>query len=593
MDNLSLEVLLHELRPVLVGSSVQRIKQAHDKTLVLLLHSKAAKRLIISLEPSFPVLFLSEKGTLSEGKTTNWLLTLRKYLPGGRIRSIRKEFSNRVVFLEIENYRLSRQPERFRLVLELIPHRANALLLSENQEVISSFVTPQSVGEIPPADYQAPSLKSPLTLDGINKEEFSNLFRKSNDEISRFLSTLGGMGPLFVQEIALKAPKDPEVLWTRLLSLLDRIRNGPFSPQLYFPAAAGGASPVSSRVNARGEKLMVTPFPLECLSQFKHQTFQSMNAACAEAYRLSKTNLDVASSQQVLLSKVLASVKKKTRLLGNLRRDLSENQSYQIYRKYAELLYATGEKSLPKGLAFRMLDLFNPEQGEIEIPLDPKLSPIQNANRYIKLYQKANRSTPQIFRRIRTVEAELAQLESQRKQLAEARDLGNLEHTVEDTKQETKETARRDFDWRKPLARGQKQSVDAPAETPSALRRATKCFLSSDGMQILVGKSSKDNDTLTFKTAKNDDFWFHVAGYAGSHVVLKNPAKLSTPPPLSFIEAAQLAAYFSQARNAPKVEVHYTQRKFVSKPKGAKPGLVRLKEHKSVSVRPQLLEKAR
>jgi predicted ribosome quality control (RQC) complex YloA/Tae2 family protein len=94
---------------------------------------------------------------------------------------------------------------------------------------------------------------------------------------------------------------------------------------------------------------------------------------------------------------------------------------------------------------------------------------------------------------------------------------------------------------------------------------------------------------LTLKIAKGDDFWFHVAGYGGSHVVLKNPEKLVTPPRPSLLEAAQLAAYFSQARNAPKVEVHYTQKKFVSKPKGAKPGLVRLKDFKSISVRPQLL----
>ncbi|PYV44138.1 MAG: hypothetical protein DMG06_07740 [Acidobacteria bacterium] len=135
---------------------------------------------------------------------------------------------------------------------------------------------------------------------------------------------------------------------------------------------------------------------------------------------------------------------------------------------------------------------------------------------------------------------------------------------------------------------GRSAAKDASVHAQSRLRKAVKSFISSEGLSILVGKSSKDNDILTLKIANSEDFWFHVAGYGGSHVVLRNPEKLAMPPRQSLLEAAQLAAYFSQARNAPKVEVHYTQRKFVSKPKGAKPGLVRLKEYKSVSVRPQL-----
>ena len=106
-------------------------------------------------------------------------------------------------------------------------------------------------------------------------------------------------------------------------------------------------------------------------------------------------------------------------------------------------------------------------------------------------------------------------------------------------------------------------------------------------MEIWVGKNSRENDVLTFKLANPDDFWFHVAEYGGSHVVLRNPERLSSAPQQSLREAAEVAAYFSQARNANKVEVHHTQRKYVSKPKGSKPGLVQLREHKTVSVRPR------
>jgi predicted ribosome quality control (RQC) complex YloA/Tae2 family protein len=104
-----------------------------------------------------------------------------------------------------------------------------------------------------------------------------------------------------------------------------------------------------------------------------------------------------------------------------------------------------------------------------------------------------------------------------------------------------------------------------------------------------VGKTSRDNDHLTQKLARSEDFWLHVGGFGGSHVILRNPARLAIPPHQSLLEAAQLAAYFSQARNAAKVEVHYTQKKHVSKPRGVKAGLVTLRQFKSIRVTPKLI----
>lgn len=102
---------------------------------------------------------------------------------------------------------------------------------------------------------------------------------------------------------------------------------------------------------------------------------------------------------------------------------------------------------------------------------------------------------------------------------------------------------------------------------------------------MLVGRAARDNDNLTFKVAKPSDLWLHAADYSGSHVVVRNPTRKEIPH-RTLIEAAQLAAYFSQANKDPKVDVHYTQRKFLSKPKGAAPGLVRLLRFKSITVAP-------
>jgi predicted ribosome quality control (RQC) complex YloA/Tae2 family protein len=111
--------------------------------------------------------------------------------------------------------------------------------------------------------------------------------------------------------------------------------------------------------------------------------------------------------------------------------------------------------------------------------------------------------------------------------------------------------------------------------------------LAIDGREILIGKGARENDELTFGVAAPEDFWFHVADYSGSHVVVRNPGKGGELEAPLLEKAAQLAAYFSQARNSSKVEVHYTKRKYVTKARRAKPGLVRLLEFKSIKVEPR------
>ena len=111
-------------------------------------------------------------------------------------------------------------------------------------------------------------------------------------------------------------------------------------------------------------------------------------------------------------------------------------------------------------------------------------------------------------------------------------------------------------------------------------------YLSTDGYEVLVGRAARDNDNLTFRVAQPNDLWMHAGDYPGSHVVVRNPTRKEVPH-RTLIEAAQLAGRFSQASDDAKVVVHYTERKFVSKPKRAAPGLVRLSRFKSITVEPK------
>lgn len=234
-------------------------------------------------------------------------------------------------------------------------------------------------------------------------------------------------------------------------------------------------------------------------------------------------------------------------------------------------------------------DPFDPER-ELLIELDPRLKPMDNAKRYFKKYRKL-----------------LDGLEAKRAQLARCREeaagiaalLAEYERWLETAAAGAPvppETAARAEELRihvegvrEPQAEG-----DAPAERARARR-----FTSADGFAILVGKAAADNDHLTFRVAKGNDWWFHVAHYSGSHVVVRGTATGTLVPrehgggnkasqflpQETLLDAATLAAYFSKARGATRTEVHYTQAKHVRKRKGAPAGQVELAEHKCLALR--------
>ncbi|HEX2523787.1 MAG TPA: NFACT RNA binding domain-containing protein, partial [Terriglobia bacterium] len=513
----------------------------------------------------------------AETSTSDAQVALRKHLVGGKITALRKSLADRVVFLEIENCRLSDRADQFTLVMELIPNRPRACLLNSDQETLVWLSS--GLGTF---DTYSPHPAPACRVDSIEEHEFRSLFEKSGGVQGS--SPVFGLSAWFAREVFVQSQQNPDNAWQALQGLLRRVATGPYSPRIYhIPQVPAG--PVDGPPRESLAKLVIAPFALESLDSAKYEAFPSMNALSLEVFRRSSAARQHVKDLQSSGTKVAAEIKKKERLREKLEAQLKKAEEAQSLKTYANLLYAQHDK-LARGSTIRVPNLFDPDLGEVDIPLAPELSIVENANRYHRLYRKAGRSIPQINQRLRTLESEIAALRREQEKLLKASSekpsapagrIGEVRPRGDTSKVE------------KPTVSGDR-SVEFRSGGETLVRRTAKLFRSSEGMQILVGKSSKDNDTLTLKVARSEDFWLHVAGYGGSHVVLRNPEKLPAAPKQSLLEAAQLAAYFSQARNAPKVEVHYTQKKFVSKPKGAKAGLVRLKEYKSISARPQLLK---
>jgi predicted ribosome quality control (RQC) complex YloA/Tae2 family protein len=220
-----------------------------------------------------------------------------------------------------------------------------------------------------------------------------------------------------------------------------------------------------------------------------------------------------------------------------------------------------------------VVDYYDPDQREIEIEIREGLSLEEAATDYFTRYRKARRALEAIAVRERDVRSELDPLRALSQELERDPSSQRIENVYR--------RSRRLLG--KPVGAARDK---AAKKQKQASARVGRWFRSSDGYEIAVGRNDSDNDTLTFKVARPQDLWLHAADYPGSHVIIRNPKRQEAVPHRTIAEAAGVAALYSQAKREGKAAIHYTQKKFVSKPPRAKPGLVRLSSFKSILVEP-------
>ena len=256
-------------------------------------------------------------------------------------------------------------------------------------------------------------------------------------------------------------------------------------------------------------------------------------------------------------------ISRRKKLLRQLEEDLSDHANAENEKRVGDLLLANVGSLKRTGSRVLLSDYFAEGAPTIEIEVDGNLTIPEEASRRFESYARSKRARKQITNRIDAVSAEIAKLKAQSIELESNPQTVNAPTVI---------------------------PSPASKQSPDSLRDkkipGTRRYFSSDGYEILVGRAARDNDHLTFKIAAPNDLWLHAADYPGSHVIVRNPTRKEIPH-RTLVEAAQLAAHFSQANKDPKVDIHYTQRKFVSKIKGSAPGLVRLLRFKTIIVAPR------
>lgn len=569
MDNFLLQAIANELESLLAGHRIGKIVQLNTTDVAIDFRLRDGRWLVVSTDPIQLALYLSRrqpKQLSDESRTdTAFVALIKKYLANARLLGLEKLGYDRVVTFHFETEEETEQVKQRKLVVSLTGRAANVLLV-EDERVLAQLRDQLAEDEsysdpLPPADKLDPFQCSGAQLHRLIFESDGNIALAAQ---KKFI----GFSPVYARELAFRAKQtDAEIALRNLLA--DLFESNPL-PVVY-------SSPTIEELKldiGRDEySLTLSPIVLHHLFAQEQTIFQTVNEAADAYFALLDERHRFLSQKQKLFSQINSRLKKARTLAANLNRELAGFADAEKHQRWGELLLANLHQAGKTERGFSVTDFYDEAQSQIEIPAANKPTAQEAAEHYFKLARKARHGQETISTRLPEVEKEIAELEERLAQVTAIFRLEELKPLMEQTAP--------------PAIQRQQKPKTQPGKKPkeekiSGVRR----YLSSDGYEILVGRADRDNDNLTLKIAKSFDLWFHAADYPGSHVVLRNPKRKEVPM-TSIIEAAQLAAKFSQARENAKAAVNYCERKFVTKPKGFAPGQVRLSSFKTVMVEPK------
>ena len=549
LDALCLTAVAEELRPVLEGAKIDKIYQPTRDEVVLFLRGQGENvRLLLSANPGHPRAHLTTLTRENPDKPPMFCMLLRKHLLGGRILELNQPPLERILDFRLETIdELGDRVER-RLVLEAMGRSANLILLDGEGRIIDCIRRIDgdlSKGQrqvLPGLFYRQPPVPDKLNPFTLSEDELlaalDNPTQKEPEKL--LMDTFTGLSPLIARELAFRAG-GAEGLYSALLKLRKDVKENNFTPYLLVR----DGKPVDFSF------LPILQYGPETES-IRQESFSVMLDGFYERREAAER---VRQRGQDLVKTVTNARDRTARKLANQEKELAATLDREKLREQGDII-TSNLHVMEKGMTvLKAMNFYDPECREIEIKLDPLLTPQLNAAKYYKEYNKAKTTEKMLTLQIEKGERELEYLNSvlENLELAEGeRDLGEIRQELTDTGYLRRA---------KTAAKREKRVAGKPME-----------FRSSAGLRITVGKNNSQNDQLTTKMAYKSDIWLHTQKIHGSHVILWLEGGEADAQSLT--EAAVLAATFSQARESTRVPVDYTPVKYVKKPAGARPGMV-------------------
>ena len=577
LDGAFVHFLTKELKDELCGARVSQIHQPNrDELIVAVRTFNGNKKLLISARANSPRVNFTKNAPENPASPPMLCMLLRKRLCGAKIFDVRQPDLERIVFIDFDATNDLGDPVRLTLAVEIMGKYSNVIFIDENGLIIDALkrVDPTMTTQrlvLPGMKYELPPAQNKLSMLNCEPSEIVKAIvgREPPEKLNKaILNIVQGVSPIVCRELEYLITSGEE-LYTdefdsqymkRLDYYITKLTNAvrDFNGVPYCVAEPKGKPKDISfmGITQYGTAMTVT----------RAESFSEL----LDNFYLERDRADRMKVKGQDLLKLLTNASERiSRKINTQRAELKQCADRETLRIYGDLLQANLYR-IEKGSPFVDLENFYDENmSVVRIKLDPSKSGSQNAQKYYKDYRKAKTAEQILTEQIDLAEKELVYIDNVFDSLSRA----ETERELAEIRAELVQTGY----IKSAKNKGKEQKPLPPLK-----------FKTSDGFEVLVGRNNRQNDTLTLKTANNNDIWFHTKEIPGSHTILVTNGR--EPTDTAILEAAKIAAYHSKAKDSTQVPVDYTQIRNVSKPQGAKPGMVIFVKNRTVYVKPEIKE---
>ena len=582
LDAVCLTAILEELRPQLIGTRVDKVQQPEKDKLILTFRGReGGGKLLLTPGPGRARLHLTARSYENPQSPPMFCMLLRKHLTGARLSEMSQPPMERIVRLVFDTLDAIGEPTRKELVLELLGNSCNLILLDHEGIILEAMRrvdedVSRSRSILPGLFYRLPESQEKRNPLETEREQMARLLAEASPDTRLdkwLLDSFFGLSPLVCRELINQVFGETDArlgdgnpaLYERFLEILTasfiKIRAGEFTPYLI----------------SEGE----TPFDFSYTPIHQYGggfTLREMESfsALLDGFYEKRDARDRLRQRAGALIKTLTNMRDKTaRKLEIQKQEKEAAEDREQIREKGDIVTANLHAIARGQESLTALNFYDPTGGNIEIPLDPRKTPSQNAAFYYKQYNRAKTAEIRLTEQLQKGEGELSYLNSVLEAMERAETTGDI-------------------------AQIRQELVDAGLIRVSAGEKKRKLppsgpmeFQSSSGVTIYAGKNNVQNDQLTFKAANRGDMWLHTQKIHGSHVIIACAGQELDNETLH--EAAVIAAFYSQGRGGTKVPVDYTQVRYVKKPSGSRPGAAHYVEYQTIFVEPDeaLVERLR
>lgn len=560
IDGAFLHLLLRELEGA-VGGFVDKVYQPYRDQLVFVMRTREGqKRLLLTSKSDAARVHFTEQNYENPPQPPMLCMLLRKLLIGSKLTAVRQDDMERILFLDFTGRSELGELQTITAAAEIMGRHSNLIFLNSDGTVIDAVKrideNVSAVRQIfPGLKYELPPKQNKVSINTLNPSEFVDALIIHNTGVlleKAFLGSVQGLSPFNCAELCYQAVGDQSIVCgelndrqrQKLILAIEccqaRIKNHDSCPTSVFDPT-GAAIDFSfmplNRYDKENQKQYETLTQLLDVFYYAKEHRDRQRQSSRDLYRLVENTAD----------------RIRRKILGRTQ-ELEDTKNADKYRIYGDLVMANLYTIQKGDTTLSTVDYTDPEQKKVVIALQNDLSPNQNAQRYYKLYRKADNAAKQLTGLIEKDREELRYLDSVLYALENTEDSGDIAQIREEL-----------------VAQGylkRRAALKNKQKTESKPRR----FKSSSGFEIWVGRNNRQNDLLTFKKAQGNDIWMHARGIPGSHVIVVTAGR--QPDEQTLTEAAALAALFSKNGKGIRVPVDYTTVKRVKKPIGSPPGFV-------------------